>query len=123
MVTGLACQTTARRQRGETGVTEHEHRPVTVSARERAALAGRDDCANFRALIVQARHITERSYETTLYDHMQAFRLLWRHLDDTGHLAHVHDGAQGHLASGALTAGEAAGLRLFLTLYARVHGT
>lgn len=122
MVTGLACQTAAHQRRGETGVTECEHRLLTVCARERAALAQRDDDANFRALIVQARHITERSYETTLYDHMQAFRLLWRHLDDTGHLTHVHDGAQGHLASGALTAGEAADLRLFLTLYARVRG-
>ncbi len=103
-------------------MTEQERWQPTVHARERAALPERDDDANFRALLAQARHITRRSYETTLYDHMQAFRLLWRHLDATGHLAYVHDGARARLASGALTAAEAADLRLFLTVYATVRG-
>lgn len=110
------------RDEKESSVNEPERRQPTVSGRERAALPERDDDANFRALMVQARHVTGRSYETTLYDHMQAYRLLWRHLETTGHLARVHAGAPARLAAGSLSAAEAADLRLFLALYARVHG-
>ncbi|MCF6521759.1 hypothetical protein [Streptomyces sp. JJ36] len=103
-------------------MTEQDGREPTVYARHRAELPERDDDATFRALLAQARHITGRTYETTLYDHMQAFRLLWRHLESTGYLQRVHDGAREQLDSGTLTAAEAADLELFLTVYTTVHG-
>lgn len=123
MVTGPARETTAQLRRGGNGVTEQEWQPPTVCARERAALAARDDDANFRALLAHARHIAGRTYETTLYDHMQAFRLLWKHLETVGHLQRVREEAPKLLASGALPAAEAADLRLFLTVHARVRGS
>lgn len=103
-------------------MTEQAKQKPTVFARQRAALPERDDEENFQALLAQARHIKGRSYETTLYDHMQAFRLLWRHLAETGHLQRVHDGAEARLEHGDLTPAEASDLLLFLTVYATVRG-
>jgi hypothetical protein len=82
-----------------------------------------DDDADFRALLAHARHITSRVYETTLYDHMQAFRHLWRRLESTGHLRRMREAAPELLASGTLTAAEVADLELFLTVHAAVRGT
>lgn len=101
---------------------EHDRRAPTVAARHRAELLERDDAANFTALLAQARHLTNRTYETTLYDHMQAFRLLWHHLESAGHLRRVHEEAQTRLGSGELPAAEASDLKLFLTVYATVRG-
>jgi hypothetical protein len=110
------------RDESEHGPSEQEQPYPTVYARERAQLLERDDEANFRALLTQARHITERTYETTLYDHMQAFRLLWRHLESVGHLQRVREAAPELLASATLTVAEAADLQRFLTVYAAVRG-
>lgn len=104
-------------------MSDQERQPPTVCARERAAMGDRDDDANFRALLAQARHITGRTYETTLYDHMQAFRLLWRHLESVGHLQRVREEGPELLASGTLPTAEAADLLLFLTVHARVGGS
>jgi hypothetical protein len=123
MVTGLAHETTAQLGRGGNGVSEQDWQPPTVYARERAALPQRDDDANFRALLAQARHLADRTYETTLYDHMQAYRLLWHHLESVGHLQRVSEEAPKLLASGILPAAEAADLRRFLTIHGRVHGS
>lgn len=85
--------------------------------------AEQDDDTDFRALLTHARHITSRVYETTLYDHMQAFRHLWRHLESTGHLRRMREAAPELLASGTLSSAEVADLELFLTVHAAVRGT
>ncbi|MER5184122.1 hypothetical protein ABT009_38310 [Streptomyces sp. NPDC002896] len=95
---------------------------VTVYQRHLAQLSSRDDQANFRALMDQIRRITRRSYETDLYDHQQTFRLLWHHLERTGHLRHVHSEARARLASGRVAPAERAELELFLTVYQQVRG-
>jgi hypothetical protein len=100
----------------ETGEPE-----LTVYHRHLAQLLKRDDEENFRALLVQARHITGTSYETTPYDHQQAFRLLWHHLERSGHLHRAHRDAHARLASGHAAPDERADLELFLTIYGRVH--
>ncbi|WP_328718457.1 hypothetical protein OHT52_02550 [Streptomyces sp. NBC_00247] len=79
-----------------------------------------DDRAAFQALMAQIRHLTTRSYETSLYDHQQTFRLLWHHLDRVGHLTRAHRDAELRLASGRAGAEETAELALFLTLCARI---
>lgn len=71
--------------------------------------------------MVQIRHITTRSYETSLYDHQQTFRLLWHHLDQAGHLTRARRDAELRLASGCAGAEETAELELFLTLHARIR--
>lgn len=81
------------------------------------------DTETFRALMVQARRITSRSYETSLYDHQQTFRLLWHHLEHVGHLRGVNQEARIRLASGRASAEESEELELFLTLYARITAT
>ncbi|KPC79197.1 hypothetical protein [Streptomyces sp. NRRL S-4] len=65
---------------------------------------------------VQTRHVTSRSYETTLYDHQQAFRLLWRHLEHTGYLSRVRREAGERLGTEGLGVRERADLVLFLTV-------
>ncbi|MFB7288123.1 hypothetical protein [Actinacidiphila glaucinigra] len=93
---------------------------TTAFDRHSAQLGTRDDEGNFRALLDQARHIAQRSYETTLYDHQQAFRLLWRHLQGTGYLQRAHLDARTRLAAGGLPSAERADLELFLTVYTQV---
>ncbi|MER6148080.1 hypothetical protein ACWGPD_21105 [Streptomyces hirsutus] len=93
----------------------------TVYHRHLAQLLKRDAGENFRALLVQARHITGTSYETTLYDHQQAFRLLWRHLERSGYLHHARRDAHARLTSGHTAPDERADLELFLTVYGQVH--
>jgi hypothetical protein len=101
-------------------MTETDEPELTVYHRHLARLLERDDRENFRALLGQARHITSASYETTLYDHQQAFRLLWRHLERSGHLRRAHHEVRRRLAAGP-SPGERADLELFLTVYAQVH--
>jgi hypothetical protein len=102
-------------------LTETGEPELTVYHRNLAQLPKRDAGENFRALLVQARHITGTSYETTLYDHQQAFRLLWRHLERSGHLRRTHREARARLTSGHTTPDERADLELFLTVYGQVH--
>ncbi|MFF9489243.1 hypothetical protein [Streptomyces sp. NPDC014676] len=102
-------------------MTEMDDPELTVYHRHSAQLPERDSEENFRALLVQARHITGASYETTLYDHQQTFRLLWHHLERGGHLSRAHRDARARLASGRTAPGERAALELFLTVYAQVH--
>ncbi|WP_322986057.1 hypothetical protein [Streptomyces sp. S584] len=92
-----------------------------VHDRHQAEFSTGDDVLNFQAMVVQARHVTSCSYETTLYDHQQAFRLLWRHLERTGYLRRVRHGADNRLRSDDLTARERADLDLLLTIYDGVH--
>ncbi|MET8331098.1 hypothetical protein [Streptomyces sp. NPDC005181] len=94
---------------------------LAVYHRHLTQLLKGDDRENFQALMVQARHITTRSYETSLYDHQQTFRLLWHHLEHTGHLRRAHHDARDRLATGQVTGEEAEKLELFLTLYARIR--
>ena len=98
-----------------------DEQELRVYHRHVADMLNRSDEDNFQAVMEQARHIAERSYETTLYDHQQTFRLLWHHLERTGHLRRVHREARAHVASGRPTPAEAAQLELFLTVYARVR--
>jgi hypothetical protein len=102
-------------------LTETGEPELTVYHRHLAQLLKRDAGENFRALLVQARHITGTSYETTLYDHQQAFRLLWRHLERSGYLRRAHRDAHARLASGHAAPDERADLELFLTVYSQVH--
>ncbi|MEU1667100.1 hypothetical protein ABZ547_26560 [Streptomyces sparsogenes] len=97
---------------------EHE---LTVYYQHLAELLKRSDDENFQALLAQARHITGRSYETTLYDHQQTFRLLWHHLERTGHLRCAHREIRARLDSGQATPAEVAELELFLSVYAGVR--
>jgi hypothetical protein len=102
-------------------LTETGEPELTVYQHHLAQLLKRDAGENFRALLVQARHIAGTSYETTLYDHQQAFRLLWRHLERSGYLRRAHRDAHTRLASGHTTPDERADLELFLTVYGQVH--
>ncbi|MEV6289767.1 hypothetical protein AB0M41_04820 [Streptomyces sp. NPDC051896] len=102
-------------------MTETDEPELTVYRRHLARLLKRDDRENFRALLVQARHITTASYETTLYDHQQTFRLLWRHLERSGHLGLAHREVRARLASGKASPDVRADLELFLTVYAQVR--
>ncbi|MFB7442854.1 hypothetical protein ACFC01_31875 [Streptomyces mirabilis] len=102
-------------------MTETGQPEPTVYHRHLGQLLKRDAGENFRTLLVQARHITGTSYETTLYDHQQAFRLLWRHLERSGHLRRAHRDADARLASGHAAPDERADLELFLTVYGQVH--
>ncbi|MFD7873992.1 hypothetical protein ACFV5G_07660 [Streptomyces sp. NPDC059766] len=102
-------------------MTETGEPDLTVYRHHLAQLLKRDAGENFRALLVQARHITGTSYETTLYDHQQAFRLLWRHLERSGYLRRARRDAQARLASGHAAPDERADLELFLTVYGQVH--
>lgn len=106
---------------GENHLTETDEPEPTVYQRHLTRLLKRDDRENFRALLVQARHITTASYETTLYDHQQTFRLLWRHLERSGHLGLAHREVRARLASGKASPDERADLELFLTVYAQVR--
>ena len=87
-----------------------------VHDRHLAELGRRDDRQTFQAMMAQARHVTSGSYETTLYDHQQAFRLLWRHLERTGYLHCIQREAGERLGQGRLSARERADLDLFLTI-------
>ncbi|MEV8564951.1 hypothetical protein AB0436_05090 [Streptomyces sp. NPDC051322] len=89
----------------------------TVYDRHLTELLGRGDRENFQALMAQARHITTRSYETNLYDHQQAFRLLWSHLQRTGHMERAWTEARDRLAAGGAGEAERKDLELFLTVY------
>lgn len=102
-------------------MTDTDEPELTVYHRHLAQLPERDTEENFRALLVQVRHITGTSYETTLYDHQQAFRLLWHHLERGGHLSRAHRDARARLASGRTAPEEHADLELFLTVYGQVH--
>lgn len=102
------------------GTAEQE---LTVYYRHLAVLLRRGDDDNFGALMEQAEHITKRSYETTLRDHQQTFRLLWRHLERSGYLRRAYREARARLARGEMPLAEAARLKLFLTVYAGVHAT
>ncbi|MFD7475182.1 hypothetical protein ACFV8Z_24245 [Streptomyces sp. NPDC059837] len=102
-------------------MTETGEPELTVYQHHLAQLLKRDAGENFRALLVQARHIAGTSYETTLYGHQQAFRLLWRHLERSGYLRRAHRDAHTRLASGHTTPDERADLELFLTVYGQVH--
>lgn len=92
-----------------------------VHDRHLAETDERGDNETFRAMMVQVRHVTSGSYETTLYDHQQAFRLLWRHLERSGHLRAVRHEAGDRLATGGLSARERDDLELFLTIDDRVR--
>lgn len=105
----------------KTCLTETDEPELTVYDRHLAYLLQRDAGENFQALLVQARHIAGTSYETTLYDHQQAFRLLWRHLERSGYLRSAHRDARARLASGHPGPDERAALELFLTVYNQVH--
>ncbi|MFG2560333.1 hypothetical protein [Streptomyces sp. NPDC048496] len=94
---------------------------LAVYHRHLTQLLKGNDRESFQALMAQARHITTRSYETSLYDHQQTFRLLWHHLEHTGHLRRAHHDARDSLATGQVTGEEAEKLELFLTLYARIQ--
>lgn len=94
---------------------------LTVYYRHLAAMLKRSDDENFRALLDQAHRVSHGEYETSLYDHQQAFRLLWHHLERTGHLRRAHREARARLAGGRATADEAANLELFLSVYAGVR--
>ncbi|MFC9096939.1 hypothetical protein [Streptomyces sp. NPDC057072] len=102
-------------------MTESGEPELTIYHRHLAALLRRSDDENFRALLEQARRVTQGAYETSLYDHQQAFRLLWHHLDRTGYLRQAHRDAHTRLASGRTAPDEAADLELFLTVYAQVR--
>ncbi|WP_089226537.1 hypothetical protein [Actinacidiphila glaucinigra] len=102
-------------------MTETGEPELTVYHRHLACLLKRDAGQNFQALLVQARHITGTSYETTLYDHQQAFRLLWRHLECSGYLCRAHREARARLASGHIAPDERADLELFLTVYGQAY--
>ncbi|WP_369248135.1 hypothetical protein [Streptomyces sp. R41] len=102
-------------------MAETDEPELTVYHRHLAQLLKRDAGENFRALLVQARHITGTSYETTLYDHQQAFCLLWCHLERSGYLRRAGRDAQARLASGHAAPDERADLELFLTVYGQVH--
>ncbi|MCX5400818.1 hypothetical protein [Streptomyces sp. NBC_00102] len=93
---------------------------LTVYHRHVTQLLTCADRTAFEALLIQIRHITTRSYETSLYDHQQTFRLLWHHLDHVGHLRHAHRDVVLRLASGRTGAEETAELELFLALHARI---
>ncbi|MFD8765415.1 hypothetical protein ACFV03_41790, partial [Streptomyces mirabilis] len=73
---------------------------LTVYYRHLAAMLRRSDDDNFDALMDQADHVTRRSYETTLQDHQQTFRLLWRHLERSGYLQRIHREARARLTAG-----------------------
>ncbi|MDX2819408.1 hypothetical protein PV410_44060 [Streptomyces sp. PA03-5A] len=102
-------------------MTETGEPELTVYRRHLAQLLKRDAGENFRALLVQARHITGTSYETTLYDHQQAFRLLWHHLERSSYLRRARRDAHARLTSGHVAPDERADLELFLTVYSQVH--
>ncbi|MGW9030613.1 hypothetical protein ACWGQ5_42395 [Streptomyces sp. NPDC055722] len=104
-------------------MTELGEPELTVYYRHLAALLNRSDDENFRALLEQARRVSRGAYETSLYDHQQAFRLLWHHLDRSGYLRQAHHDAHTRLASTRATANEASDLELFLTVYAHVRAT
>ncbi|MFJ6120278.1 hypothetical protein [Streptomyces sp. NPDC092129] len=104
-------------------MTESGELELTIYHRHLAALLRRSDDEHFRALLEQARRVTRGSYETSLYDHQQAFRLLWHHLDRNGYLRQAHRDACTRLASGHTAPAEAADLELFLTVYAQVRTT
>jgi hypothetical protein len=96
---------------------------LTVYYRHLAALLKRSDEENFRALLEQARRISRGAYQTGLYDHQQAFRLLWHHLDRSTYLRQAHHDARTRIASGRAAPNEAADLELFLTVYTQVRAT
>ncbi|MDX2849240.1 hypothetical protein PV342_12375 [Streptomyces sp. PA03-3a] len=102
-------------------MTETGEPELTVYRRHLAQLLKRDAGENFRALLVQARHITGKAYETTLYDHQQAFRLLWHHLERSGYLRRAHRDTRARLTSGRIAPDERADLELFLTVYGQAH--
>ncbi|MFD7445823.1 hypothetical protein [Streptomyces sp. NPDC059909] len=102
-------------------MAKSEEPELTVYHRHLAAVLERSDDDNFRALLEQARRVSKGGYETSLYDHQQAFRLLWHHLDHSGYLHRAHRAARARLASGRAAPDEAADLELFLTIYAGVH--
>ncbi|MFF4148163.1 hypothetical protein ACFY0A_44585 [Streptomyces sp. NPDC001698] len=104
-------------------MTESGEPELTVYHRHLAALLKRSDHENFRALLEQARRVSRGEYETGLYDHQQAFRLLWHHLDRGTYLRQVHHDARTRLASKRAAPDEAADLELFLTVYAQVRAT
>ncbi|MEU1348441.1 hypothetical protein [Streptomyces sp. NPDC005795] len=97
-----------------------EEPELAVCHRHLKGLLSSGDRETFRALMAQARHLTNRSYETSLYDHQQTFRLLWHHLDHVGHLSRLSQEARSRLASGRASAEESEELELFLTLYRRI---
>ncbi|MER5531172.1 hypothetical protein ABT075_42445 [Streptomyces sp. NPDC002677] len=96
---------------------------LTVYYRHLAAILRRSDDDNFDALMDQADHVTRRSYETTLQDHQQTFRLLWQHLERSGYLRRIHREARARLTAGDVPPAEGARLELFLTVYAGVRAT
>lgn len=100
-----------------------EEPELAVYHRHLKCLFSSGDRENFRALMAQARHITNLSYETSLYDHQQTFRLLWHHLDHVGHLSRMSQEARSRLASGHASAEESEELEFFLTLYRRITAT
>ncbi|WUD72069.1 hypothetical protein OG937_10350 [Streptomyces sp. NBC_00510] len=102
-------------------MTESGEPELNVYYRHLAALLQRSDEENFRALLEQARRVSRGEYETGLYDHQQAFRLLWHHLDRSGYLRQAHRDARTRLATGRATPDEAAELELFFTVYAQVR--
>ncbi|WP_351232193.1 hypothetical protein [Streptomyces sp. NPDC002133] len=102
-------------------MAKSEEPELTVYYRYLASLLERSDDDNFRALLKEARRVSKGEYETSLYDHQQAFRLLWHHLDHRGYLHRAHRDARTRLASGRAAPDEAADLELFLTIYAGVR--
>ncbi|MGW0211372.1 hypothetical protein ACWDZ8_38485 [Streptomyces sp. NPDC003233] len=104
-------------------MTESGEPELTVYYRHLATLLKRSDEENFRALLEQARRVSQGEYETGLYDHQQAFRLLWHHLDRSKYLRQAHHDARTRLASGRAAPSEAADLELFPTICAQVRAT
>ncbi|MFD8262828.1 hypothetical protein ACFV19_28825 [Streptomyces griseoluteus] len=81
---------------------------LTVYCRRLAAMLRRSDDDNFDALMDQADHVIRRSYETTLQDHQQTFRLLWRHLERSGYLRRIHREARARFTVGDVSPAEGA---------------
>lgn len=104
-------------------MTESGEPELSVYYQHLAALLQRSDEENFRALLEQARRVSRGQYETSLYDHQQAFRLLWHHLDRSGYLRQAHRDARTRLASERAAPDEAAELELFLSVYAGVRAS
>ncbi|MFF3948010.1 hypothetical protein ACFYYN_24690 [Streptomyces sp. NPDC001902] len=102
-------------------MTESGEPELSIYYRHLAALLQRSNEENFRALLEQARRVSRGEYETGLYDHQQAFRLLWHHLDRSGYLRRAHRDARARLTSGHVAPDERADLDLFLTIYGQAH--
>ncbi|WP_457779688.1 hypothetical protein [Streptomyces mirabilis] len=72
---------------------------ATASASGKDGIANRKDAQEraaayggllLRPRLFRLRRVSRGEYETGLYDHQQAFRLRWRHLDRSNYLRQAH---------------------------------